>query len=355
MKTAIGARLAALRRQKGLTQEQLAAQLGVSAPAVSKWETDHSYPDITLLCPLARALGVTVDTLLQFEPDLSDRDIAEKVNAVLSAAQTDGCKAGEQMISALLHQYPSSAALKFNIAAAYDAFQMFFPAVDPETRARWTARKAALLADVRASGEGLFCQTATLQLAGLALAENRLRDAEQLLGELPEHIVDPTLPRSNLYLKKGEPEEALKTVQRRLFILVRQALACLGALLNPDLLPDDDQALKICTAYRTIDELFGCGGFYEGLFLEVYLRMNRPEEAAACLERYVDALTGPAALPKRAFFSPGLEIKEKQPASSQELRRLLLKGLEEEPQYQALRQYPSCRRAVEKLKAGLLP
>ena len=47
----IGAQIAALRRAKGLTQEQLAEMLGVSAPAVSKWETDSSYPDITLRCP----------------------------------------------------------------------------------------------------------------------------------------------------------------------------------------------------------------------------------------------------------------------------------------------------------------
>ncbi len=49
----IGANIAARRRARGLTQEQLAARLGVSAPAVSKWETNSSYPDITLLCPLA--------------------------------------------------------------------------------------------------------------------------------------------------------------------------------------------------------------------------------------------------------------------------------------------------------------
>ena len=60
----IGGHIAALRKTRGLTQEQLAAQLGVSAPAVSKWETNSSCPDITLLCPLARALGTNVDTLL---------------------------------------------------------------------------------------------------------------------------------------------------------------------------------------------------------------------------------------------------------------------------------------------------
>ena len=51
LKTSLGANIAALRKARGLTQEQLAAQLGVSAPAVSKWETCSSCPDITLLCP----------------------------------------------------------------------------------------------------------------------------------------------------------------------------------------------------------------------------------------------------------------------------------------------------------------
>ena len=67
MEMKIGAKLTELRRKKGLTQNQLAEMLGISAPAVSKWENNSSYPDITLLCPLARALDTNVDTLLQFE------------------------------------------------------------------------------------------------------------------------------------------------------------------------------------------------------------------------------------------------------------------------------------------------
>lgn len=50
----IGATIASLRKARGLTQEQLAALVGVSGPAVSKWETDASCPDVALLCPLAR-------------------------------------------------------------------------------------------------------------------------------------------------------------------------------------------------------------------------------------------------------------------------------------------------------------
>ena len=86
LKTSLGANIAALRKARGLTQEQLAAQLGVSTPAVSKWETCSSCPDITLLCPLARALGASVDQLLAFEPTLSDREVVAEVNRVMETA-----------------------------------------------------------------------------------------------------------------------------------------------------------------------------------------------------------------------------------------------------------------------------
>ena len=54
----------ALREKKGITQEALAQRLFVSAKAVSKWETGKGYPDISLLAPLAAALGISVIELL---------------------------------------------------------------------------------------------------------------------------------------------------------------------------------------------------------------------------------------------------------------------------------------------------
>ena len=63
-KETMGKRIADLRKQKGMTQEQLAQQLGVTAQAVSKWENDLSCPDISILPQLAEVLGVTTDELL---------------------------------------------------------------------------------------------------------------------------------------------------------------------------------------------------------------------------------------------------------------------------------------------------
>ena len=64
-----------LREEKKLTQEQLAERIHVSGKAVSKWETGRGYPDISLLGPLAEALGISVIELLSGE-DVRNRNRA---------------------------------------------------------------------------------------------------------------------------------------------------------------------------------------------------------------------------------------------------------------------------------------
>lgn len=65
----IGSKIKALRQQKGITQEALAAELNVSAQAVSKWECELSLPDVALLPEIAVYFGVTVDELFSLPED----------------------------------------------------------------------------------------------------------------------------------------------------------------------------------------------------------------------------------------------------------------------------------------------
>lgn len=68
-----GAVIRRLREDKKMTQEELAAQICVSGKAVSKWEVGKGYPDISLLEPLAKALGISVIELLSGE-NVSNRN-----------------------------------------------------------------------------------------------------------------------------------------------------------------------------------------------------------------------------------------------------------------------------------------
>lgn len=60
----LGNKINELRRAKGMTQEELAAELGVTAAAVSKWEKGNTLPDVLMVCDLADVFAVTVDELL---------------------------------------------------------------------------------------------------------------------------------------------------------------------------------------------------------------------------------------------------------------------------------------------------
>ena len=70
MDMTIGKRIAQLRKEKGLTQEELAQHMGISPQAVSTWENDQTCPDISALPALSKLLGVTVDELLGCAPQL---------------------------------------------------------------------------------------------------------------------------------------------------------------------------------------------------------------------------------------------------------------------------------------------
>lgn len=89
-----------LRKEHSLTQEELAEQLNISAPAVSKWENDTSMPDISQVVPLANLFGVPTDVLF----GVYGTDHKEEVYARLEEIHEiyDRCKDGEEGQTALI-------------------------------------------------------------------------------------------------------------------------------------------------------------------------------------------------------------------------------------------------------------
>jgi transcriptional regulator with XRE-family HTH domain len=77
----IGAVILQLRKEKQLTQEQLAEILGVSTTAVCKWETGSSHPDIELLPVLADFFGTSVDRLLGYDMDKQESHVHDLLHA----------------------------------------------------------------------------------------------------------------------------------------------------------------------------------------------------------------------------------------------------------------------------------
>lgn len=89
-KQTFGMMVSSLRKEKGMTQLELADKMGVTDKAVSKWERDLSYPDINSIGKLAEILGVSVDELMQNKTNIkeneSNNDIVETVFKAVGAA-----------------------------------------------------------------------------------------------------------------------------------------------------------------------------------------------------------------------------------------------------------------------------
>lgn len=92
----VGEKIATLRKEKGMTQVELAEKLHVTNRAVSKWENGLNFPDLSLMEPLAETLGVTVSELLGLEGKTKEEvfqmtaDISEKEKKIIRKRIRDG-------------------------------------------------------------------------------------------------------------------------------------------------------------------------------------------------------------------------------------------------------------------------
>ena len=117
----IGEVIRKYRKSKNMTQEEMACRLGISAPAVNKWENGNSLPDITLLAPIARLLGITLDELLSFREELTNEEIRNLVKEADDRFKTESYEEVHSWVRGILGQYPNCEWLIWQMAVILDA------------------------------------------------------------------------------------------------------------------------------------------------------------------------------------------------------------------------------------------
>lgn len=145
----IGSIIQKKRKEAGMTQAQLTEYLGVTAPAVNRWEKDLSFPDVTLLAPLARCLNTDLNELFSFYDSLSDKErelINDKVVSYFMDGEDD--KALEY-IEHVLQQNRSDGKLYLQMAKALYGMHLLkkanAPGVFVETIIKYFERALELL------------------------------------------------------------------------------------------------------------------------------------------------------------------------------------------------------------------
>lgn len=85
-KQTFGSMIAEFRKEKGMTQVELAEKMGVTDKAVSKWERDLSFPDVNTIPKLAEIFNVTVDELMQVKPDTKENRTTGNISDIINIA-----------------------------------------------------------------------------------------------------------------------------------------------------------------------------------------------------------------------------------------------------------------------------
>lgn len=116
--TTIGQNIRRLRKERGMTQEELAAGLNLSAQAVSKWESELCSPDISQVIPLTALFGVSADVLFGITPDAMEQDIEETKNICALPETTN--EEALFLWKKLCQRYPHNNHIRFELATVYE-------------------------------------------------------------------------------------------------------------------------------------------------------------------------------------------------------------------------------------------
>ena len=201
MKLTIGENVKALRTRKGVTQEQLSEVLGVTCAAVSKWERGETYPDITLIFPLAYYFGVSVDELMGYNRDKVEEDVKRIVYEYFRERDKEKAKS---IISEAYRTYPDN----YRIMSIY-MWTLGVEGAEPDLdAARANREELDSICDRILDGctDGFIRAEAWKMKAILLHAEGKTDEALRLLGEKLVSIWNTKYHYTEQIFKKDSPE-----------------------------------------------------------------------------------------------------------------------------------------------------
>lgn len=174
----IGETIRKFRKEKNLTQEEMAKRLGVTPPAVNKWENGNSCPDITFLVPIARLLNISLDTLLEFRRDLTDEEIADIIKDIGRLFRNETFDEDYRKICGYLQEYPNCDKLTWQLAAVLNAQCLFGDIPDSE---QYEGFIQECYERVLESKDEILCSEAADSLYGFYVRKGEYREAEKYL------------------------------------------------------------------------------------------------------------------------------------------------------------------------------
>lgn len=339
----------AKRKEKSWTQEQLANSVGVSTPAVSKWETGTTYPDITLLSPIARALNITVDELLSYQNELSSEEVSELVKKASYTYESEGFDAGWTFCQKLMQEYPNSIQLKFHLGNLFQSFMLLKSDINKEEIQFYYQQAADIYEEVLDSRDPKYTFHATIILVGCYAMLKELDRAEELLNGLPKIDVAPNLLYPSIYFLQGEHDKAMKLTQENIKRYVSIISQSLGILCS-----DAREQGNITKAYTLAKINFEMTKLFEvgeeiaySDMIKVLTSQGDIQKALNYFEAYVKSILE---LSYDYSNKPVFDRLTEQPKDTSYIKKILAQSIISDKEYALLKSEPRYIKAISKLR-----
>ena len=316
------------RKIQNMTQEEMAARLGVTAPAVNKWENENSFPDITLLAPIARLLGISMDTLFSFREELTAEEIRQIIGQADRKLRTQEYEEAFHWAKSVAAQYPNCEQLLLNLAIVLDANRTARNIPDNE---EYDAYLCSLYTRALNSGTEAIRTQAADCLIGFYRRKKQYGKAEELLSYYSPQNPERKRRQAELYAETGRVSQAYKAYEELLFVGYGQAnlvLQGMGSLAGQC----GDLEKKRWLAAKQIDlaKCFEMGTYYEACYqLEAALIEQDAGAAIAAAERLLSDVENLGNFRKSPLYAH-MEFKEIPAEFWQELKSRLRKEFQEE-------------------------
>lgn len=334
------------RRALGLTQEQVAEYLGVSAPAVHKWEKGSTYPDITLVPKLARLLKVDLNTLFCFQETLTKQEIIQFQEEVIQQVKTIGIDAGFALAEQKIQEYPYCGDLIEGMALLMQgSLQMSDIPVEERKKYQpmltaWYER--AMHCEDEAIKKGMSLKhRAGFMVVSQYMQSMEYEKAQQVLDRLPEpNLLNKNVFQADLFWKQGKTEEAVKLLQKSLLQLSQSVLGIFSRLVEAELDRGEEKtARKIAEKAYEAACAFDLWGYSRLVGLEVVARKTKNvQESLLLLKQMLAAAEEPWVMNQSPLYYILYSEHQEEIRVTEKVLPPLLTMLESDPAYDFLRE-----------------
>lgn len=343
------------RKKLGLTQEQVAEHLGVSAPAVNKWEKGITYPDITLVPALARLLKVDLNTLLCFHETLTQQEVNNLMNETAKEIEKNGIEAGFAMAESHIQEYPNCGMLIEGMATLMDG-SIIMAALSGKEKGNYQKRVRALYEQAMYCDDEEIRRRAGYMTASKYLLSREYEKAQTIIDQLPEaNPLDKNILQADLWKEQGKYAEALRLVERNVLQKSVEVLGNLWRMMMLELeLGNDENARELAEKAQAAAEVYDMWG-YNGLvgFQSLAIKKQNVEESLAILEEMLEQTYLPWKMNESVLYHELYPEKAANPVIAEKILPPLLAELERSPEYDFLRPHEEFQKLIERYRRRL--